>query len=260
MKLLGDVSRVGVFVKTASHQIIEILGAAGLHFVVVDAEHAPFGPQTLDAMLLAGRAWQLPLLVRVPRGDDPLLPAVLDMGASGIIVPHVHSASHVREIVARAKLGGGRRGLSTSPRYAGYGSLTTAEAIRVGDDATVVCQIEDREGLDEVEAIAQVPGVDALFIGPLDLAHSLGTTDIRAVQVIEASERIIAAARAAGKAAAIFLADPADRALFESLGVSLFVIGSDQSLLRRAAAGLMADPSASLQPSSIRKPTCSPSS
>lgn len=238
MSVIMGTRQLGTFVKTASHQVVEVLGGAGLDFAVIDAEHAPFDRNMLDVMLLAGRAVQLPLFVRVPEGSGAAISSALDMGASGIVVPHVHSAEHAREIVACSKFRGGRRGVSPSPRYAGYGALGMVQAIRLGDASAVICQIEDREGLYSVEDIASVPGVDALFIGRADLAHALGADNVHDPIVMQASERIIGAARAAGKAAAIFLSDVRELDQFEAWGANLFVIGSDQSMLRSSVSTL----------------------
>jgi 2-keto-3-deoxy-L-rhamnonate aldolase RhmA len=238
MSLITGETQVGVFVKTASHQVIEVLGAAGLDFAVIDAEHAPFDRNALDVMLLAGRASRLALLVRVADASGQGISSALDMGAAGVVVPHVHSAAHAREIVANAKFRSGRRGVSPSPRYAGYGSLGMAKALEAGDATAVVCQIEDREGLSSVEEIAKVPGVSALFIGRADLAHALSSAHVSDPLVVDASLRIIEAARQAGKAAAIFLPDSTEKAFFEARGASMFIIGSDQSILRSGVSAL----------------------
>ncbi|WP_253485829.1 HpcH/HpaI aldolase family protein [Natronocella acetinitrilica] len=238
MPLLNGEPHVGVFIKTASHQVVEVLGAAGLAFGVIDGEHAPIDRSVLDTMLLAGYACRLPLLVRVADGSGPAISSVLDMGAAGIVVPHVDCPEYARQVVAHAKFAGGRRGLSTSPRYAGYGSMSMHEAVCSGDETAVICQIEDPEGVQNAQLIAQVEGVDALFIGPLDLAHSLGADSVREPVVREACEHIARAACGAGKAAAIFLSDPSDKAYYQELGVTLFIIGSDQSMMRQGTRAL----------------------
>lgn len=239
MQMTMETTQLGTFIKTTSHQVIEVLGAGGLNFAVIDAEHAPFGRNALDVMLLAGRAAQLPLWVRMPDGLGAGISSVLDMGAAAVVIPHVQSAAHASEIVAHAKFKGGHRGVSPSPRYAGYGSLGMEKAIEMGDAAAVICQIEDRQGLSQAQAIAEVPGVDALFIGRADLAHALGAASVSDAVVMDACERIIEAAQAAGKAAAIFLSDTRELAYFQARGVSLFVIASDQSMLRQSVAAIL---------------------
>lgn len=225
----------GTFIKTDAPTTVELLGAAGLDFAVLDAEHAPFDRSGLDRMLLAGRAAGLPLLVRVADAAAPGIQTALDLGAAGIVVPRVDSAAVARQVVARAKFAGGERGFSISPRFAGYGTLGRADALATGDRAAVVCQIESRQALDEVQLIAAVPGVDALFIGRADLALSLGLDSPRSPALAQAVEHIIDAARDAGRVCGLHVADAAEAAHFVPRGVSWFVIGSDQSLLLQAA-------------------------
>lgn len=225
----------GTFVKTDAPTIVELLGAAGLDFAVLDAEHAPFDRSGLDRMLLAGRAAGLPLLVRVADAGAPGIQTALDLGAAGIVVPRVDSPAVAREVVARAKFVGGERGFSISPRFAGYRTLGRDHALAAGDRAAVVCQIESRQALDAVQLIAEVPGVDALFIGRADLALSLGLDNPRNPALVQAVERIIDAARDAGRVCGLHVANVAEARHFAQRGVSWFVIGSDQGLLLRAA-------------------------
>lgn len=239
----------GTFVKTDSAPLIEILGATGLDFAVIDAEHAPFDRASLDRLLLAGRAAGLPLLVRVPDAQASTILSVLDMGAAGILVPHVDSADQARAVVARAKFRNGERGFSSGPRAAGYGALARDEVLARADACAVVCQIESRAALDEVAGIADVPGVDALFIGRADLALSLGLADARAPEMVQAVSRIAAAARAAGKVCGMHVADAQEAGRFAGEGITWFVISSDQGLLQKAVRGIARDGSPSFPPS-----------
>lgn len=225
----------GTFVKTDSPQIIELLGTTRLDFAVIDAEHAPFDRVTLDRMLLAGRAADLPLLVRVPDSEAATIQSVLDMGAAGILVPQVDSADQARLLVSRAKFRGGSRGFSISPRAAGYGASPRADVLRRGDATRVLCQIESVSALEQVDAIAAVAGVDALFIGRADLALSMGLDDPRAPAVAAAVVRIATAARKAGKVCGMHVADADEARRFTELGITWFVISSDQGLLQKAA-------------------------
>ena len=231
----GDDYHVGVFVKTTSAQTVEILGGSGLDFAVLDAEHAPFDRAALDLALLAGRASGLPLFVRVQERNAASLLSVLDMGAAGVLVPHVDSAEQAREVVANCRYAGGQRGYSSSPRAAGYGALGMKEAIRQGDQNVVVCQIESTQAVDEAPRIAAVPGVAALFIGRADLALSMGLDNAQHARVGEATEHVVRAGLAAGKTVGMFVGNTAERERYLALGVRWFIQGSDQSLLRQGA-------------------------
>lgn len=226
---------VGTFVKTTSPQVIEILGGSGLDFAVLDAEHAPYDRAALDVSLLAGRAANLPLFVRVQDRSAASVLSVLDMGAAGVLVPHVDSEQDAREVVAHCRYVGGDRGYSSSPRAAGYGALGMKAAIAHGDRNVVVCQIESVSAVDSAARIAAVPGVGALFIGRADLALSMGLDNAQDPRVLEATENVIRASLAAGTPVGMFVGSNAEREKYRALGVSWFIQGSDQSFLRQAA-------------------------
>lgn len=231
----ADDYHVGTFVKTTSPQCIEILGGSGLDFAVLDAEHAPFGRAALDLAMIAGRAVNLPLFVRVLDRSAAGLLSVLDMGAAGVLVPHVDSEQDAREAVAHCRYVGGDRGYSSSPRAAGYGALGMKQAIAEGDRNVVICQIESVSAVASAAQIAAVPGVAALFIGRADLALSMGLDSAQDPRVTEATEGVIRATLAAGKTVGMFVGSNAERDKYRALGVRWFIQGSDQSLLRQAA-------------------------
>ena len=227
--------RIGTFVKTCAPQTIEILGAAGLDFAVLDAEHAPFDRMALDLALLAGLAARLQVHVRVADQQPATLLNALDLGAAGVLVPHVDTAQQAREVVARTRYLGGERGYSGSPRSSGYSGMRMRDALAAGGQCFVMCQIESREGVEACAQIAAVDGVDGLFIGRADLALSLGLDDAQHPAVLEATGEVIRAALAAGKRAGMFVGSVAERDRYAAQGVTWFVHGSDQSLLRQGA-------------------------
>ncbi|HSV52937.1 MAG TPA: aldolase/citrate lyase family protein [Burkholderiaceae bacterium] len=230
----GDEYHVGTFVKTTSPHAIEILGGSGLDFAVLDAEHAPFDRASLDLAMMAGRAAALPLLVRIQDREAASLLSVLDLGAAGVLVPHVDTAQDATDVVAHCRYVGGDRGYSSSPRAAGYGALGMKEAIREGDRNVVVCQIESVQAVGNAAHIAAVAGVGALFIGRADLALSMGLDSAQELRVSEATEHVIRTGLAAGKQVGMFVGSTAERDKYRALGVRWFIQGSDQSLLRQA--------------------------
>jgi staphyloferrin B biosynthesis citrate synthase len=239
-RLLASEQLVGTFVKTPTTHATEIIGALGFDFVVVDEEHAPFDRLATDAVLLAARAAGTAALVRVK--DISGILSVLDCGAAGVLVPHVATATRAREAAAACRYQGGRRGYSGSPRHAGYGAGGMWKTVEAADAATVViAQIEDPEALDDIDAIAAVDGIDALFIGRGDLAVALGAKSSDAPEVRSAVERIGAAARAAGKPVCVFVAGQSEAAWLRDKGATAFVVASDQSFIRKAAAQALAE-------------------
>lgn len=229
---------VGTFVKTPAPQVIEILALAGLDFAVLDAEHAPWDRGTLDLALLAGRAARLPLLVRVAERSATAILPVLDQGAAGIVVPHVDSAADAHEAVACARYLGGRRGYSSSPRAGAYGTLGMAETIRRGDGTVVIVQIESAAAVAAVADILAVPGVAGVLLGRADLALSMGLTSTQHPRVAAAADRVVQATRSAGRLLGVAVGTDAERDRFVAQGANWVVHGSDQSLLRQAAAAL----------------------
>jgi 2-keto-3-deoxy-L-rhamnonate aldolase RhmA len=223
---------LGTFLKTASHQSVEILGQANLDFLVIDAEHAPFDRADLDMLMLAGRAVSLPCLVRVPTLSDGLVGASLDLGAVGIVIPHVLSAAVATASVRASRYEGGSRGFSPSTRAAQYGTQNAADHRQRSDEsASVWCQIEDAAALEVIDEIAAVANVDCLFLGRADLAVSLGVHGPTHPMIHEAVVAIGDAGRRHKVATGIHVTDLAEIEKLQSLGFSVFVCGSDQSWL-----------------------------
>jgi staphyloferrin B biosynthesis citrate synthase len=230
----------GTFIKTPTGHATEIFGDLGYDFVVIDEEHAPFERSSIDHALLAARAAGIAPLVRVASGSPANLLSVLDSGATGVLVPHVASADRAREVVAACRYRGGKRGFSNSPRAGRYGGLSLSEHIRRADEiTTVVAQIEDPEALEEIDAIAEVEGVDAVFIGRGDLSVSMGATSPDAPEVRAAAERVAGAATQAGKSVMVFVGSNKDALAMRGIGASAFIYSSDQGLMRQAAARVL---------------------
>src|SRR5260370_11636880 len=133
--------QIGTFVKTGAPQIIEILGGAGLHFAVVDAEHAPFDRAMLDIMVIAARSVNLPLFVRIPDRNAATIQSALDLGASGLLVPHVDSADEARTLATRTRFIDGERAFSSSPRFAGYAPMAIQKTPPTGNPPVILCHI-----------------------------------------------------------------------------------------------------------------------
>lgn len=243
-RLLARDPMLGTFIKTPAIHAVEIAGAAGLDFVVIDQEHAPFDRVTVDAMIMAGRAADIPVVVRVQGSEARDILSPLDCGAQGVLVPHVESAQRARHVVAEARYRGGRRGFSNSSRAGQYGRLGFQQHVATADaSGAVMAMIEDIAALAGLDAIMAVPGLDAVFIGRGDLSCAMGAESTAAPPVIQATEQIAAAARTAGKTmcAHVDHADSPDVAWLRGLGVSVFVVSSDQGLLRRAAMQAVTD-------------------
>lgn len=227
----------GAFVKTPHPTVVELLGQEGFDFLVLDAEHAPFERASIDMALLAARAVGCPTLVRPPAHREEWIMASLDAGAAGILAPRVSSAAAAETLAALMRYQGGDRGFSPSPRAAEYGRRGIAGHLaHAPEETTLICQIEDRAGVEAAAAIAAVEGVDGLFVGPVDLAVSCGFDTPAAEEVVAMCRRVIAAAPGAS---GLFTDAKASAERWRALGATLFVLASDQAFLRHGAAAAL---------------------
>lgn len=231
---------VGTFIKTPAPHIVEILGHAGLDFAVIDQEHAPIELGQMDMLALAGRASGLPLLSRRWGAQADWIAPLLDLGLAGVMVPHVLDAAAANAVCDAVRFSRGKRGVSPSPRSGNYGGMSIPAFKETSDAASVIMvQIEDASALEHLDDIAAITDVDLLFVGPADLSQSMGV-DMPSTQLDAAIDRVIAAGRKAGVAVGLFVGDAAQIPSWHAKGVTLFVCGSDQAMLRKSAAQVMA--------------------
>ncbi|SMO94475.1 HpcH/HpaI aldolase family protein [Paracoccus laeviglucosivorans] len=231
---------IGTFVKTPSMHVIEILGYAGLDFAVVDQEHGPISIAQMDALALAARATGLPLLSRRWGKMTDWIAPLLDLGLTGVMVPHVLNRAGADEVADAVRFARGKRGISPSPRAGNYGGFGLADYRAKCDRETVaMVQIEDASALNELSDIAACRDIDMLFVGPADLSQSMGV-GFPSAELNRAIERVIDAGRQAGVPVGLFVSDASQVASWHAKGVTLFVCGSDQSMLRKSASQMMA--------------------
>lgn len=227
---------VGLFVKTPAMQVVELLACAQFDFIVLDAEHAAFSADALDQCILAARANNLPALVRVAGSSAQEIQQALDLGAAGVFIPHIRSADDALTVIAATRYINGSRGFSASHRAAAYGAMVAKQFIEESDKSTiVVAQIEDREAIENIDEIAAVADLDALFIGPADLSVSYGVDDWSDPLVEQAIDGVCQSAQRAGKTIGLFQPNLDKVAGYQGKGISLFTISTDQSLLATAA-------------------------
>jgi staphyloferrin B biosynthesis citrate synthase len=235
-RLLAKEILCGSFMKTPTGHATEIFGDLGFDFVVIDEEHAPFDRGAIDHAIVSARASDITALVRVSSGAPSNLLSVLDMGATGVLIPHVATAAYARDVAAACRYRGGKRGFSNSPRAGRYGGLNLTQHIDHNDHiTTVIAQIEDPDALAHIDDIARIDGIDALFVGRGDLAAAMGEASPEAPAVRNASLRIAQAAHAAHKPLMFFVGSAADAAAMHAIGGTGFVWSSDQGLMRQAA-------------------------
>jgi 2-keto-3-deoxy-L-rhamnonate aldolase RhmA len=230
---------LGAFVKTPYPSVVEALARGGLDCVCLDAEHAPFDRAALDACLLAAHAAGIPAIVRLPSGAPHEVLNALDCGAAGILVPHVRSAAQAAMIAKSATYGPGGRGFGGASR-GNSGSI--ADLIRQTNESTsVILQIEDIDAIPEADAIAALPGIDAVFIGRIDLTVAMGETDFKAPRVMDAVADLTRRIGAAGRTVGMYTPDFSEIPDWRKLGASLFLLGTDHGFLTASAQQMRAE-------------------
>ena len=235
-RLLALENLTGTFLRTPAPEMVELLAIAGLDFICLDAEHAPFDRARMDACLAVGRALDLPCLVRVASGSAESILQVMDAGAVGVVVPHVLNVDMAKQIAAAAHFGLGGRGFNGATRWARYAGLSMAEIIeKSGRETVVMAQIEEPEAVDVAADIVAIDGIDALFIGPADLSIGYGHSDMESADLTRAFEVVGNATRGAGKALATYVSDLDGARKWQRFGVNVHVVNSEQGWLLDAA-------------------------
>ena len=219
-KLRGGKPLVGVFSKTCDPAMIEILGRAGFHYVILDCEHGPSNPMALQNLIRAAEVAGIAPIVRVASIDEEISRA-LDVGAVGVEIPKVETAEDARRAIQAAKFyPGGERGVCRFVRAARYSSKPKAQYFQEANETLVIIQLEGLEGVENLEEILQVEGVDILFIGPYDLSQSMGLTGQTSHPlVVEQMRRIVEKARALGVAVGAFTEDESSLKTWMDAGV-----------------------------------------
>jgi 4-hydroxy-2-oxoheptanedioate aldolase len=165
---------IGTFQIMDSPMIAEISGIAGMDFVIIDQEHGPLTAETSLALCAAAERGGASPIVRVRENSEPEIQRALDIGASGVEIPQIETRADAEDAAAAARFDPiGERGLSRYVRAGDYvGGDDYTE--RQNEETTVIVHIEGEEGVENVGEVAEVEGIDVLFLGPYDLSQSLG--------------------------------------------------------------------------------------
>ncbi|MEO7966184.1 MAG: aldolase/citrate lyase family protein [Gemmatimonadaceae bacterium] len=223
--------------------IAELAAHAGFDAIVLDTEHGPIGPESLDRLVPVARAAGIYPLIRVRENDASLIGAALDVGAAGVVVPQINSGESAAAAVAAARFSPlGHRGANPYVRSAHYAGTQDYFA-RANEEVAVIVMIEGKAGIDALDDILAVPEIDAVFVGPFDLSQSLGVpgqTDHP--MVVDKMKEIVARATDRRVAAGVFAPTAEAATRWRSLGVRFISLGFDSALaldgLRRARAAL----------------------
>ncbi|WCB93337.1 4-hydroxy-2-oxo-heptane-1,7-dioate aldolase [Baekduia alba] len=231
----------GMFVHLRDPAVCESLGRLGFDTLCVEGEHTAMGPETIERLVSAVEHTPAAALVRVAGNDPSAIACALDAGAQGVVVPRVSSAAEAMAAVQAARLPPvGLRGLGPS-RAAAHGTDIPGYQRRANDELLLAIMVETRQALEELDELVAVDGVDLVFVGPGDLASSLGIEDPRSPELRDAIVDVLARAREAGRLTGMFAATPEDAVRWHASGVNLVFLGSDMMWLTRAAAIALGD-------------------
>lgn len=237
--LLARKLLVGCWTSLASPITAEVLGLAGFDWLLLDGEHSPNDLTTFVPQLMALKDSASAPVVRPPQNEPVIVKRLLDAGFHNVLFPFIESADEARAAVAATRYPpAGVRGFSVSQRNNRYGTIPDYLKI-INDNIAVLVQIESRAGIDAVDAIAAVEGVDCVFIGPGDLSAALGHIGNPGhPEVQEVIAHLIQRALAAGKPAGILAPVEADARRYMEWGATFVGVGSDLGVFRSATQAL----------------------
>jgi len=237
--LLAGKPLIGCWMSLANPMTAEVAGLAGFDWLLLDGEHAPNDVSTLVPQLMALKDSVSAPVVRPPWNEPVIIKRLLDAGFHNFLMPFVESAEQARAAVAATRYPPrGIRGVSVMQRNNRFGTVPDYFKV-IDDNITVLVQIESRAGLEAIDAIAAVEGVDGIFVGPQDLAAAMGhLANPSHPEVQAAMKHIIERARAGGKPAGTLAPVEADARRFMEWGATFVAVGSDLGLFRGATQAL----------------------
>lgn len=227
---------VGVFASIPTPVTVEMIGQAGFDFVILDTEHTLVNPETLENMLRAAELVGLTALVRVATTDARTLVPILDGGAQGVVLANVQSVDQLRALHDNVRFHPQGKRSMNSGRPGGFGAGDLVEYLqRANDEIMIVPMIESRAGVENLEAILQVPGIDMVLEGAADLSQSLGMPwQTEAPDVTQALDRVFATCRRADIPFCAIPRTDARRDDWRARGVRAFVLGDERGIAFRA--------------------------
>lgn len=236
----SDACQFGTWVKLGSPETLECLALAGFDFIAVDMEHAPHTFETAYRMIVMAQGLGMKVLVRLPDSQGANVQRILDSGADGVLIPRVRSVQEAQQVVDGMIFSPkGSRGLGITSRAGHWGLKPTPQYVQEGNELVLrIPQLEDQSALEQVDQILDVPGVNAIFVGPGDLALSTGkpATDPSNAALID---RLIQSAKAHGVPCGTAVGDAAAAVKAKARGFNFVMVSNDLSLFAKSAKALM---------------------
>ncbi len=230
---------LGTMVTTfASPDIAKILKTCGFDFLIIDCEHGAFTTREAANIIAVSRSIGLSALVRIPEMRREHALKFMEMGASGLLLPNTETADQARMLVDCTKYAPmGHRGVSLSRPHTDFEKVDGLTYMAQSNDQTLLmCQIESRRGVENVEDIVAVPGIDVAFLGPNDLSQDYGLLgQFTHPDIVAAFERVIEAARKHGKWSGVHFGGSAPLKPWLQRGMTINMCNSDNGLLALGA-------------------------
>ncbi|WP_282573206.1 HpcH/HpaI aldolase/citrate lyase family protein [Agromyces sp. C10] len=236
----ADHPLIGLWACSGSPVMAEIVAGSGVDWVLIDGEHSPNGLESILAQLYAVSAYPVAPVVRVPIGDTVIIKQVLDLGAQNLLVPMVDSADQAAELVRAIRYPAeGVRGVGASLARSSRWNRVPAYLRDASATISLTVQVESAAAVAAVDDIVAVDGVDAIFVGPADLAASMGRLgEPSHPEVVEAVLASLRAARRAGKPAGVNAFVPEEAERYLEAGAAFVAVGADVSIVARASEAL----------------------
>jgi 4-hydroxy-2-oxoheptanedioate aldolase len=241
-RIESKVPVLGTVVQSSSEAVVEGIGCAGFDFAIMDMEHGSQDIAKVENLVRAAEVRGLSKLIRVWRGDPAIVAKAVDTGAEGLVFPSVANREEAERIVSWAKLPPlGRRGICPVTRSGNYFTMPLNEYRRATNDLVLIVYIETQEGLKNVDEIVNVPGIDVVMVGSLDLAvdMQLNMQPWPPKEIQTAQERVAAAAKRAGVTLMEFVVAPEQIPASYARGAQIILYGTDTSIMTDACADIV---------------------
>jgi 2-keto-3-deoxy-L-rhamnonate aldolase RhmA len=217
-------------------EVVEMLALSGFDAVIVDLEHGPTNSAELMALVGAARGAGLFALARLGDGSDAEIGRILDFGVDGLLIPHVDSASQAAAVVRAGRFPpDGARSINPYVRGNTYGVDGSKTYAEVNDRVALIAMVEGAEALSSLDSIGRTPGLDAIFVGPVDLSASMGFPgEPDHPAVITAVQGVLADIRKSGVAAGVYAPTPDAAARWIEAGAGFVALSADSAMLLRS--------------------------
>lgn len=231
-KLSQGKNILGTWCELPSSEVVNVLSKAGLDFVIIDMEHGAMDFEQAGQMVMAAQAEGCCPLVRVSRNDESDILRALEIGSSGILVPHISSVADRENVVRYAKFAPiGNRSFNPFTRAGGYG-VQPFDLNKQNDETLTAVMIEDKNGIVNLKDIINDDSIDMVYIGAYDLSVSLGVAgDTSNKIVLTELENMVKIIRAAGKSVGCMFRSERELEFYKRIGVQFLCYKVDTSVI-----------------------------